>query len=469
MTPATPARRQYRFDGFTLSPSRRLLTRGGEEVPLIPRYFDLLLLLVERRQEAVHRQEIFDTVWNDVIVSDSALTQAVRILRRTLGDDPREPRYIRTVSRHGYRFIFADVSEELDEGGVPAAGPAAPPKDEVLGRAIERLLAPAPAGGEPGAMDDDDGADTARREAAELLHQAGTAEALERLDQRPGHERARAYLRDTRWDVAGAGEVPLIGTPGALRTLLFLFRLRLRRAWRVAERRWLSAAFGGGVAGALAGFLGGAVLWQLPGSRMTATVPVVLGLLGTAVGALGAAGVGAGLAAAEALVRSWRRLSLSLFGALGGGAIGATAHLLGQWTLEGLFGRDLSPVGGGFEGLVIGAAVGFGYAVATPRIEGGMATPHGRERLRVALLTGLFGALAAGALAATGSHLGAMSLEFTARSFPGAQLSFEPLARVLGEPAPGPWTRIAISAGEGMAFGAGLAWGLTRRPRSAAR
>ena len=99
-------RRQYRFGPFVLSPSRRTLARDGRDVPLIPRYLDLLLLLVERRQEAVHRQLIFDTVWNDVIVSDSALTQAVRILRRTLGDDPREPRFIRTVSRHGYRFVF---------------------------------------------------------------------------------------------------------------------------------------------------------------------------------------------------------------------------------------------------------------------------------------------------------------------------------------------------------------------------
>ena len=67
-------------------------------MPLIPRYFDLLLLLVERRREAVHRREIFDRVWGDVIVSDSALSQAVRTIRRTLGDDSREPRFIRTIS-----------------------------------------------------------------------------------------------------------------------------------------------------------------------------------------------------------------------------------------------------------------------------------------------------------------------------------------------------------------------------------
>jgi DNA-binding winged helix-turn-helix (wHTH) protein len=453
-------RRQYRFGAFTLSPSRRALQSGGRDVPLIPRYLDLLLLLVERRQEAVHRREIFDTVWSDVIVSDSALTQAVRILRRTLGDDPREPRFIRTVSRHGYQFVFPDVSEELDGGAPPVAAPPAAARDEVLGDEVEAalavLLAPASAGDED---------EAARREAAESLHASGTADALGRLDRRPGHERARAFLRDARWDVSGAGPVPLLGAPGAMRTLMLLFRLRLRRAWRLAEERWLAASLGGGVAGLLSGFCGGAVLWALPGSRMTPTVPIVLGLLGMAVGAVGAAGVGAGMAAAEALVRSWRRLSLSLFGALGGGAIGASAHLVAQWTVQGLFGRDLSPVGGGFEGLVIGGAVGLGYAMATPRPEGGMATPQGRDRLRAALLTGAAGAVAAGALAATGSHLGAMSLDFMAHSFPGSQLSFDPLAWLLGEPTPGPLTRIAISAGEGIAFGAGLAWGLTRRPR----
>ena len=207
------------------------------------------------------------------------------------------------------------------------------------------------------------------------------------------------------------------------------------------------------------------MLWLGPGSRANATVPVVMGLLGLVVGGLGAAGVGAGLAAAEALVRSWRRLSLALFGALGGGAVGTLTHAVGRWTVQGLFGRDLSPVGGGFEGLAIGGAVGFAYAAATPRAEGGMATPRGRARFRVALLTGLASGLAAAALAATGSHLGAMSLDFMTRSFPDALVSFDPLARLLGEATPGRVTRVVIGGGEGLLFGFGLAWGLTRRPR----
>jgi hypothetical protein len=85
--------------------------------------------------------------------------------------------------------------------------------------------------------------------------------------------------------------------------------------------------------------------------------------------------------------------------------------------------------------------------------------------VRTALLTGLFAAIAAAVLAATGSHLGAMSIDFMARSFPGSQMTLDPLARWLGEAVPGRLTRIAISGGEGLCFGFGLAWGLTRRPR----
>jgi len=96
-------------------------------VPLIPRYFDLLLLLIERRREAVHRREIFDRVWADAIVSESALSQAVRTIRKALDDDPREPRFIRTVSRHGYRFVFPDVIEEEEEEGAVRHATAAVP------------------------------------------------------------------------------------------------------------------------------------------------------------------------------------------------------------------------------------------------------------------------------------------------------------------------------------------------------
>ena len=469
---SSPPTRRYRFSGHVLSPARRTLVREGRELPLIPRCFDLLVLLVERRNEAVSRQALLDAVWSDVVVTDGALSQAVRILRRTLGDDPREPTFIRTVQRHGYRFVCEDIVEEPDEGPPepvraavtesmqPAVEPVTVSAEPAAGASFERAL--------DTLLDNDCGdteaTDVRRRQAAETLHRLGTAEALDRLDRRRGHAVARAYLRDTRWDVPGAGTVPLLGQPGWPAAAYVLFLLRIRRGARLAGRRWTAAAAGGATAGAIAGLLGGLVLRLGPGSTAGNGVVAMLPLLGTAVGGVAAAGVGAGLAAAEAAFRARRRLALAAAGASSGLAIGATAHLVGRLVLEGLFGRDLSPLTGAVEGLVLGGAVGLGYGLATPTVEGGMATPHGLARVRVALLTGLACALAAGMLGWSGRFLGAMSLDFMAQSFPGSQVGLAPLARLLGEQEPGVVTRVAISVFEGLMFGSGLAAGLTRRP-----
>jgi len=448
---------RYRFGDFCVSPARRLLLRSGRELALIPRYLDLLILLLERRHEAVHRREIFETVWSDVVVSDGALSQAVRTLRRTLGDDSREPVYIRTVSRHGYRFAFdAVVEEPEDDAPLPAAAvaispvPLSPARGDSFEDALEKLLSE---------QDRE-----ARREAAEALHALGTAEALRRLGRRPGHEAARALLRDARWDVPGAGPVPLFGQPGGLTAARLLITLRLRHALRLARQRWAAACAGGAAAGAVAGALGGLALRLAPGSHAPASVAVTLALVGVIVGGLGAAGVGAGLAAAEAVARSLRGPALVLAGAAGGGTIGATSNLVGRWVLEGLFGRELSAVGGGLEGLAIGAAAGLGYALATPRHEGGMATPRGADRVRAAAITGLSCAAAAVVVTALGGHLAGTSLNFVARTFQGSQVGLAPLARMLGEPELGPLSRAVIGAYEGAFFGFGLALGLTRRP-----
>ena len=455
-SPGTP---RYRFSGHILSLARRTLVRDGQELPLIPRCFDLLVLLIERRNEAVSRHDILDAVWSDVVVTDGALSQAVRILRRTLGDDPRAPTFIRTVSRHGYRFVCDDVVAEPDEGPPEPvrAATVEPDANVSLDQAFEALL--------DDDSDDGEGADVRRRQAAETLHQLGTAEALDRLNRRTGHAVARAYLRETRWDVPGAGPVPLFGHPGWLAAARILFLLRIRRVAGLAGRRWVASAAGGAATGAIAGFLGGLVLRFGPGSTAGNGVLTMLPLLGTAVGGVAAAGVGAGLAAAEAAFRARRGLALAAAGASSGLVVGAIAHLLGRLVLEGLFGRDLSPLTGAVEGLVLGGAVGLGYGLATPTPEGGMATPRGAARVRVALLTGLACALAAGMLGWSGRFLGAMSLDFMAQSFPGSQVALVPLARLLGEHEPGVVTRVAISGFEGLMFESGLAAGLTKRPR----
>jgi len=455
--------RRYRFAEFTLSPRRRTLVRGGRELPLIPRYFDLLVFLVERRHEAVTRREIFDRVWSEVIVSDSALSQAVRTLRRTLHDDSREPRFIRTVSRHGYQFVYPDVAVEDDDAAAPrpdrSAAGAERDAIEDAGDRFEPLLARIARAPATAAEEED------AREAAELLHGLGTGDALERLGTRPGHANARALLRDTRWDVAGAGPVPILGQPSAPAAAAALVRLRLRRAARAAAARWLGASAGAAAAGLCAGAIGGVILVVAPGSTARLEIAAVLAFFGALVGAIAGAGVGAGLTIGEATARSHRFLAITAAGAAGGGVVGYAAEWLGRSALETLAGVQ-APVGGGIEGVVLGALSGIGYAAATRRAEGGLAAPRGARRVEAAAITAAACALGGIALAVSGRPLVGGTIHTIAQTSGGAHALLTPLAHLVGEPDFGPLTRALIAAGEAGMFGAGLAAGLTRSPRS---
>jgi DNA-binding winged helix-turn-helix (wHTH) protein len=481
---ATPSgsHRLYRFADFTLSPAQRLLRRHGREVPLIPRYLDLLLLLVERRGEALHRHEILDRVWSDVVVSDGALTQAVRTLRRALGEDGDRPAFIRTVSRHGYQFV-CPVAEE-DEGPPPSASSSAGPTSAAAdapppasSRPPATGVATLPAAAEGPAPSDlrdaalarllaPDGTDDMREEAAVELHRLGTAEALRRIDRQPGHARAWAHLRDARWDVAEAGAVSLLEPPASPAGWLALVLLRLRRALRLVAARWASASAGAAAAGLAAGLLGSLAIAALDGRGLPSpSLLLGLGLVGAGVAGVGAAGVGSGLAAAEALVRSRRTPALVLFGAAGGALVAFIARRGVDALLDGLFGFPPLPLGGGLEGLAIGAAAGLGYGLSTRRPGGGMATPRGDARLRVCGATAVACALAAGLVSAAGLRLGSTSLAAVVRGFPATQVHLAALGRLVGEAGLGPHTRALLGAFEGLLFGAGLAAGLTRRPR----
>ncbi len=102
---SAPAR--YRFDRFLLDVGDRRLMAGDKVVELNSRYFDALALLVRERGKLVPKQRFLDEVWRGVPVTDEALTQCIKTLRRQLGDDAARPRFIETVPKHGYRFIAA--------------------------------------------------------------------------------------------------------------------------------------------------------------------------------------------------------------------------------------------------------------------------------------------------------------------------------------------------------------------------
>ena len=99
------------FGNFELDQERRQLLRTGEPVPLEPKAYELLSLLLERRPRALSRAQIRDVVWAGTYVSESTLGVVVNAIRQALGDDAREPRFIRTV--HGFGYAFCGEAREL--------------------------------------------------------------------------------------------------------------------------------------------------------------------------------------------------------------------------------------------------------------------------------------------------------------------------------------------------------------------
>lgn len=93
------------FDRFQVDDTAFRLIADGAPVSLEPKALRLLLYLIENRGRLVRKHEIFDAVWADAAVTESALTRSIGLLRKTLDDDSREPRFIETVPTAGYRFI----------------------------------------------------------------------------------------------------------------------------------------------------------------------------------------------------------------------------------------------------------------------------------------------------------------------------------------------------------------------------
>jgi DNA-binding winged helix-turn-helix (wHTH) protein/Tol biopolymer transport system component len=107
----------FNFANIEVREREFLLIKGGERLAVEPTAFRVLLFLLRNSGRIVSKEEIVQSVWNDVAVSDNSLTRAIAQLRRVLDDDPREPRYILTVPTLGYRFL-SEVKAREDRFGV---------------------------------------------------------------------------------------------------------------------------------------------------------------------------------------------------------------------------------------------------------------------------------------------------------------------------------------------------------------
>jgi DNA-binding winged helix-turn-helix (wHTH) protein len=95
---------QFRFGEFVLDDESRALLRSGQSLPLSPKAYELLHHLLARRPGVVGRDELIERLWPDTTVGYTSLPRVVAELRRVLGDEPRDPRFVRTVQGFGYAF-----------------------------------------------------------------------------------------------------------------------------------------------------------------------------------------------------------------------------------------------------------------------------------------------------------------------------------------------------------------------------
>lgn len=122
----------YEFGPFRLDETERLLLRDGRPIQLKPKVFDLLLTLVANVGHVITKEELMKQIWQGSFVEEHNLAVSISLLRIALADDHRQPRFIETVARRGYRFVAAVKVLANGNGDVRSAVTAAAPVGDVL-------------------------------------------------------------------------------------------------------------------------------------------------------------------------------------------------------------------------------------------------------------------------------------------------------------------------------------------------
>ena len=113
-----PQHYRIRDANIEVRPDLGCLRRDGEEIYLRPKTFQTLLFLLDQRHRVVSKDELAAEIWPDTAVTDDAVVQCIVEIRKVLGDDAKQARYIRTLAKAGYRFV----------GAVEAVEPVAAPE-----------------------------------------------------------------------------------------------------------------------------------------------------------------------------------------------------------------------------------------------------------------------------------------------------------------------------------------------------
>ncbi len=107
----------YEFGPFRVDTRERQLLRHGEVVPIRPKVFDVLLLLVQNSGHILSKDDVMKHVWSNTAVEEGNIARQISTLRTALGEGPREHRYIETVPWRGYRFVAHVRELQVEEIG----------------------------------------------------------------------------------------------------------------------------------------------------------------------------------------------------------------------------------------------------------------------------------------------------------------------------------------------------------------
>src|ERR1039458_2508173 len=123
----------FRFDDVEVREREFSLTKAGEVLQVEPKAFRVLLALLRNPGKLIGKEELLNAVWGDAAVTDNSLARSFALLRRLLGDETRNPRYIETVATVGYRFV---CKVEVSEDATSPQAPTAANLDKDLGREL---------------------------------------------------------------------------------------------------------------------------------------------------------------------------------------------------------------------------------------------------------------------------------------------------------------------------------------------
>lgn len=110
----------FQFDDVRVDVPNAQVFKAGRRAPLEPKAFQVLVFLLQHPGRLIEKEELLSAIWADTFVTENALTRAIAVLRKTLGDTKAEPKYIETVPTRGYRFIASVTQEQSAQAAVEA-------------------------------------------------------------------------------------------------------------------------------------------------------------------------------------------------------------------------------------------------------------------------------------------------------------------------------------------------------------